>query len=87
MADALSRKSQSQLATFLTNGEHLIREFSRMQLEVVRALETGQGRITTLVMEPDLRARIVEAQRRDTLLKKIRSGMRAGERKFSRGSG
>ena len=50
-----------------------------MQLEVVRAPKTVQGRIATLVMEPDLRARIVEAQRCDTLLEKIRSGVRAGE--------
>ena len=79
MTDSLGRNSQPQLATFLTNEENLMREFSRMRLEVVRAPETVQGRISTLVMEPDLRARIVEAQRRDTLLEKIRSGARAGE--------
>ena len=50
-----------------------------MRLEVVRAPEIVQGRIATLVMEHDLRARIVEAQRRDTLLEKIRSEVRAGE--------
>ncbi|XP_047978676.1 uncharacterized protein LOC125220557 [Salvia hispanica] len=34
-----------------------------MHLEVVRAPETVESRIATLVIEPDLRARIVEAQR------------------------
>ena len=40
---------------------------------VVRAPETVEVRIATLVMEPDLRVRIVEAQRRNTLLEITRS--------------
>ena len=50
-----------------------------MRLEVVRASKIVEGRIATLVMEPRPRVRIVEAQRRDTLLEKIREEVRTRE--------
>ena len=59
-----------------------------MRLEVVRAPETLEVRIATLVMEPDLRVRIVEAQRRNTLLEKKTFGSEDRRtRKFSQGGG
>ncbi|XP_042067246.1 uncharacterized protein LOC121810551 [Salvia splendens] len=79
VADALSRKDHSQLATFITKEENLIREFSKMCLEVVRAPETVEARIATLAVEPDLRSRIIAAQRMDAKLEEIRVEVRTGE--------
>ncbi|KAL1533106.1 hypothetical protein AAHA92_33038 [Salvia divinorum] len=79
VAYALSRKDQPQLATFLTQEESLIREFSRMRLEVVRAPETVEGKIAALVIVPDLRTRMIEGQRNDKALKKVRLRVREGE--------
>ena len=79
VADALSRRNHPRLATFITKEENLIREFSKMRLEVVRAPETVEGRIATLVIEPNLRSRIIEAQRMDAKLEEIRVEVRTGE--------
>ncbi|XP_042012109.1 uncharacterized protein LOC121760518 [Salvia splendens] len=76
VADALSRKTAPQVATFLTQSEELIREFTKMRLEIVRAPETVDSRIATLVIEPDLRAKIIDAQRWDEALKKVRLKVR-----------
>ncbi|KAL1545794.1 hypothetical protein AAHA92_22478 [Salvia divinorum] len=84
VVDALSRKTQTQLATFLTQEEDLLREFAKMRLEVIRAPETMEGKTATLVVEPDLRARIVEAQRCDEAMEKIRLRVRAGEQECYR---
>lgn len=78
VADALSRKDHSQLAS-LTEEESLIREFSKLRLEVIRAPETVEGRIATLVVEPDLKTRIVAAQRMDAKLEEIRVEVRTGK--------
>ncbi|KAL1549166.1 hypothetical protein AAHA92_17300 [Salvia divinorum] len=79
VADALSRKDQPQLATFLTQEESLIREFSKMWLEVVRASETVEGKIAALVIVPDLRTRMIEGQRKDKALEKVRLRVREVE--------
>ncbi|KAL1563951.1 hypothetical protein AAHA92_06368 [Salvia divinorum] len=79
VADALSRKDQPHLATFLTQEESLIREFSRMRLEVVRAPETVEHKIAALVIVPDLRTRMIEGQRNDKALEKVRLRVREGE--------
>ena len=71
VADALSRFDHSQLATLLTEEESLVRELSKLRLEVVIAPECVGGRIAALVIEPDLRTRIVAAQRLDTKLEEI----------------
>ena len=78
VADALSRKDHSQLAS-LTEEESLIREFSKLRLEVIRAPETVEGRIATSVVEPDLKTRIVAAQRMDAKLEEIRVEVRTGK--------
>ncbi|KAL1564196.1 hypothetical protein AAHA92_06571 [Salvia divinorum] len=79
VADSLSRKDQPQLATFLTQEESLIRELSKMRLEVVRALETVESKIATLVILPDLRTRMIEGQKNDKALEKVRLRVREGE--------
>ena len=61
VADALSRKTQHQVAVLFTQEEELLREFDRMNLEMVRAPETVEGIVSTLVVIPDLRGRIVDA--------------------------
>lgn len=76
---ANSRKTASQLATFLTQDEDLIREFGMMRLEIIRALETVESKIATLVIKSDLGTRIVEAQRTDEALEKIRLKVRMGK--------
>lgn len=88
VADALSRKDQPQLATFLTQDESLIREFNKMKFEVVNAPEIVDERIATLLIEPDLRTRIMEAQRSDAALKNIQSESKIKKAwKISRGDG
>ena len=57
----------------------MIREFSKLRLEVVRAPETVEGRIATLVVEPNLRTRIVAAQRMDAKLEEIQIEERTEE--------
>ncbi|KAL1549147.1 hypothetical protein AAHA92_17282 [Salvia divinorum] len=79
VADALNRKDQPQLATFLTQEESLIRELSKMRLEVVRAPETVESKIATLVILPNLRTRMIEGQRNDKALEKVRLRVREGE--------
>ncbi|KAL1534042.1 hypothetical protein AAHA92_31446 [Salvia divinorum] len=79
VVDALSRKDQPQLATFLTQEESLVRELSKMRLEVVRAPETVEGKIAALVIVPDLRTRMIEGQRNDKALEKVRLRVREGE--------
>ncbi|XP_042027170.1 uncharacterized protein LOC121774344 [Salvia splendens] len=74
-----SKKTAPQVAAFLTQEEELIREFAKMRLEIVRAPETVDSRISTLVVEPDLRARIIDAQRCDEALEKVRLKVRTGK--------
>ena len=60
VADALSRKTQHLTAMF-TNEEKLLREFGQLNLEMVSAPEMVEAKISTLVVEPDLRDRIIDA--------------------------
>ena len=46
---------------------------------MVRAPETVEGRIATLVVEPDLKTRIVTAQWMDAKLEEIRMQVRIGK--------
>ncbi|XP_042038313.1 uncharacterized protein LOC121784216 [Salvia splendens] len=53
-----------------------------MGLEVVQPPETVEARISTLVMEPDLRTQIINAQRQDDIMEKIRAKVRSGDEKI-----
>ena len=75
VADALSRKSQ-QLTGPITQEEEIWREFAKLNLEIVEAPETVEARIATLVIKPDLRERIVGAQRQDETLEGVRVKVR-----------
>ena len=77
VADALSRKTQHLTAMF-THEEELLREFGKLNMEMISAPETVEARIATLVVEPDLRERIIAAQRQDEGLEKIRAKVRIG---------
>lgn len=59
VADALSRKSQPELASLLTKEKTLIREFQKLSLKVVPPHKTVEGIIATLTIAPDLRSRII----------------------------
>ncbi|XP_042003871.1 uncharacterized protein LOC121752847 [Salvia splendens] len=52
-----------------------------MGLEVVQTPKTVEAKIATLVMEPDLRTQIINAQRQDDIMEKFRAKVRSGEEK------
>ncbi|XP_057808614.1 uncharacterized protein LOC131023088 [Salvia miltiorrhiza] len=76
VADVLSRKNQVELGFLLTQEKNLIREFEKMKLEVVIPPQTAESMIATLSITPDLRSRIVTAQREDEKFEKLRSKIR-----------
>lgn len=70
VADALSRKSH--LTTLPTTQEQLIREFEKLNLEMVKPPSTTSGVIASLVVRPMIRDRIREAQKDDPFLCKMK---------------
>ena len=78
VADALSRKSSGQVATLITTQELLIRDFTNLNLEVVRPPHRTQTVIATLIVKPTLQDRIKETQRTDKFLKTMRARAQEG---------
>ncbi|CAA0806544.1 Uncharacterized mitochondrial protein AtMg00860, partial [Striga hermonthica] len=65
VADALSRRSYGQLSCLFTEQDVLLREFEQLQLEAVKSTSAAGGMLTTLVVGPTLRERIVAEQPND----------------------
>ena len=77
VADALSRKSATNLATLLTTRKELLRDIENLELEIV--LEGETARLATLSVRPMLLDRIKEGQVLDQHLIKLREGMKVGK--------
>ncbi|CAA0811142.1 Uncharacterized mitochondrial protein AtMg00860, partial [Striga hermonthica] len=77
VADALSRRSYGQLSCLFTE-QDVLREFEQLQLEVVEPPSTARGVLTTLVVGPTLRERIVTEQPNDHFLCRMKELSEAG---------
>ncbi|CAA0810389.1 Uncharacterized mitochondrial protein AtMg00860, partial [Striga hermonthica] len=78
IADALSRRSYGQLSCLFTKQDVLLREFERLQLEVVESTSTAGGMFASLVVGPTLRKRIVDEQPNYCFLCRMRELSEAG---------
>ncbi|CAA0810069.1 Unknown protein, partial [Striga hermonthica] len=78
VADALSRRSYGQLSCLFTKQDVLLREFERLQLEAVEPPSTARGMLTSLVVGPTLRERIVAEQPNDRFLCRMKELSEAG---------
>ena len=78
VADALSRKSGGQIAALPTQQEFLIREFAKLNLEIVQPPNRTQAVIAALMVQPTLRERIKETQKTDKFLEKMRGKAQDG---------
>ncbi|KAH6794917.1 glycine-tRNA ligase [Perilla frutescens var. hirtella] len=67
----LETKIPTELGLILVQ-EDLRKEFERLRIEVLTPPETIQAQVATIVAQPDLRQRIIEAQRGDEFLEKKR---------------
>ncbi|CAA0830254.1 Uncharacterized mitochondrial protein AtMg00860, partial [Striga hermonthica] len=78
VADALSRRSYGKLSCLFTEQDVLLREFERLQLEVVEPPSTARGMLTSLVVGPTLRERIVAEEPNDRFLCRMKEISEAG---------
>lgn len=81
VAEALSGKSGGQLAFLPSDENQLVKEFEKMKLEVVVFVNQITSQIMTLMIQPNLKNRIIEAQDSDSFLQKIRSEVRSDKMK------
>ncbi|CAA0812644.1 Uncharacterized mitochondrial protein AtMg00860, partial [Striga hermonthica] len=78
VADSLSRRSYGQLSCLFTGQDVLLRELERLQLEAVESTSTARGVLTSSVVGPTLRERIVAEQPNDHFLCRMRELSEAG---------
>ncbi|CAA0841698.1 Uncharacterized mitochondrial protein AtMg00860, partial [Striga hermonthica] len=79
VADALSRKVKGDLTYVVTQQNHLIQEFARMQIQVVDALPTAMsGSVSSMQVQPTLRERIRREQASDEFVRAIDAKVRVG---------
>ena len=79
VADALSRKANSRVYALLTREEELIREFKKMKLEILIPPITAANQLAALTIVPNLRTRIIEAQRKDKEMEVLRVRIRTSK--------
>ncbi|KAK6145260.1 hypothetical protein DH2020_022080 [Rehmannia glutinosa] len=72
VADALSRKTKSELSCLLTKQEELVKEFTKMKIEIVTPPKSIEAMLATLVVRPTLRDKIKDTQPRDIFLNKMK---------------
>ncbi|CAA0810068.1 Uncharacterized mitochondrial protein AtMg00860, partial [Striga hermonthica] len=79
VADALSRKVKGGLACCITQQNQLIKEFARMQIEVVRTLpKEVTGRVNSMRVQPMLRERIRKEQSFDQFIREMEEKVQDG---------
>ena len=76
VADALSRKTPSKLATLITNQKHIIMDLERSEIEV-RIHNSGM-QLANIMVQPILIDKIKSAQKEDLELQKIRETVESG---------
>lgn len=79
MADGLSRKSVTNLATLLTTQKRLLRDLEELQIEV--RIQGKEKLLSHLTIQIPLYERIKEAQKRDVHIQQIRDNMEQGKAK------
>ena len=77
--DALSRKPEGCLALMITQQKELLKDMMKLDLMVVRRVDT-QGQLMTLQVQPTLMEKIRVAQSDDVKLQQFRSQVEAGLR-------
>ena len=81
VADALSRKRKGTLAYQISEQEMLVKEFAKLEIDLVVPPHNIQARIATMSATPTLRERIIEAQKEDGFLEKMRKEARSDSTK------
>ncbi|KAH6787168.1 hypothetical protein C2S52_006720 [Perilla frutescens var. hirtella] len=71
----------ANLGCFLTQQEKLVQEFENLRIELVQPPSSTKNCIAALTAKPDLRERIVEAQKKDGFIEKMRSQARSDDPK------
>ncbi|XP_022897626.1 uncharacterized protein LOC111411316 [Olea europaea var. sylvestris] len=80
VANALSRKTGSQLTVLPTVQKHLVRDFEKLRLEVITPPTQTTARVRAFMIRPILLDRIKEAQNKDPFLQKIKAEVGTNKR-------